>query len=55
MKKRISISSADETDKDTLVDDLIESNAAFQAILAKSKAGPRKPFARPSASKRPSP
>ena len=27
-----------------LVSELLESNAAFQALVAKSKAGPRKPF-----------
>jgi len=49
----IAIQAIDDVEDDTLIDDLIESNAAFQAILAKSKAGPRKPFARHSASKRP--
>jgi hypothetical protein len=30
---------------DSLLDDLLQSNPAFQALVAKSKAGPRKPFA----------
>ncbi len=30
---------------DSLVEDLLESDAAFQALVAKSKASPRKPFA----------
>jgi hypothetical protein len=30
---------------DSLIDDLLQSNAAFRALVAKSKAGPRKPFA----------
>jgi hypothetical protein len=29
---------------DDLVSELLESNAAFQALVAKSKASPRKPF-----------
>ena len=29
---------------DELVNDLLESNAEFQALVAKSKASPRKPF-----------
>ena len=29
---------------DTLIDDLLESNAEFRAMAAKSKASPRKPF-----------
>jgi hypothetical protein len=29
---------------DTLVDDLLESNPAFRALVEKSKAGPSKPF-----------
>ncbi len=32
-------------DDDDLVSELLESNAAFQALGAKSKASPRKPFA----------
>ena len=31
-------------DDDSLTSDLLESNADFQALVAKSKAGPRKPF-----------
>ena len=29
---------------DTLMDQLLESNPKFQALVAKSKASPRKPF-----------
>jgi hypothetical protein len=29
---------------DSLADDLLRSNPEFQALVAKSKAGPRKPF-----------
>jgi hypothetical protein len=29
---------------DSLADDLLQSNPEFQAMVAKSKAGPRKPF-----------
>lgn len=29
---------------DSLIDDLLQSNPDFQALVAKSKAGPRKPF-----------
>jgi hypothetical protein len=33
-------------DDDTLMDELLASNPAFQALVAKSKTSPRKPFAR---------
>jgi len=36
-------------DTDSLIDELLASNTALQALLAKSKAGPRKPFVRSSA------
>jgi hypothetical protein len=32
-------------DDDSLMSDLLESNPQFQALVAKSKASPRKPFA----------
>jgi hypothetical protein len=32
-------------DEDRLIDDLLESNEAFQVMVASSKAGVRKPFA----------
>jgi hypothetical protein len=35
-------------EEDGLVDQLLESNPAFQALVAKSKAGTRKPFVRSS-------
>jgi hypothetical protein len=34
-----------DEDDDSLVDELLASNPMFQALVAKSKAGPRKPFA----------
>jgi hypothetical protein len=33
-----------EEEEDHLIDDLIEHNAAFRALLEKSAASPRKPF-----------
>jgi hypothetical protein len=39
-----SVDAAAATD-DSLVDDLLQSNAAFQDLVAKSKASPRTPFA----------
>jgi hypothetical protein len=30
--------------EDSLIDELLQSNPKFQALVAKSKAGPRKPF-----------
>ena len=42
----VAIQSLDAGDEhDTLVSDLIETNADFRALLAKSAASPRKPFA----------
>ena len=35
---------AEEAKADSLVDDLLQSSPAFQALVAKSKASPRKPF-----------
>jgi hypothetical protein len=40
----IAIQALDTTEDDSLVDDLLESNAAFRALVAKSKASPRKSF-----------
>jgi hypothetical protein len=36
------------SDDDSLIDQLLESNPAFQALVAKSKAGARKAFVRSS-------
>jgi hypothetical protein len=40
----VAIQPLDPGDDDSLVSELLASNAAFQALDAKSKAGPRKPF-----------
>jgi hypothetical protein len=44
-QRLIAIQSLDAAQDDSLVDDLLQSNPAFQALVAKSKTGPRKPFA----------
>ena len=41
----LAIQLLDSQEEDTLMDELIASNASFQALVAKSKASPRKPFA----------
>jgi len=41
----VTIQGLDPTEADTLMDDLIASNPSFQALVAKSKASPRRPFA----------
>jgi hypothetical protein len=43
-RRLIAIQSLEATDDDDLIDKLLESNPAFRAMVAKSKAGPRKPF-----------
>jgi hypothetical protein len=40
----VAIQSLEANDDDPLVSDLLESNPAFRALVAKSKASPRKPF-----------
>ena len=40
----IAIQALEPGEDDSLTDDLLLSNAAFQALVAKSKASPRKPF-----------
>jgi hypothetical protein len=42
--RRVAIQPLENGENDTLIDDLLQSNAAFQAKVAKSKASPRKPF-----------
>ncbi len=39
------IQSLDPGEDDSLIDELLASNPKFQALVAKSKASPRKPFA----------
>ena len=43
-RRLIAIQSLDAAEDDSLVDDLLESNLEFQSLVAKSKAGPHKPF-----------
>lgn len=40
----LTIQSLDTQADDSLVDELLASNPKFQALVAKSKSGPRKPF-----------
>ena len=41
----LAIQSLDPREDDSLVDELLASNPKFQALVAKSKGSPRKPFA----------
>jgi len=41
----LAIQSLDPGEDDSLIDELLASNPKFQALVAKSKASPRKPFA----------
>ena len=41
----LAIQSLESDDNDGLIDELLASNPQFQALVAKSKASPRKPFA----------
>ena len=43
-KRLLAIQSLDPNEDDSLMDDLLASNPKFQALVAKSKASPRKPF-----------
>jgi hypothetical protein len=43
-QRLIAIQPLEAVDDDELTSELLESNAAFQALVAKSKAGPRRPF-----------
>ena len=43
-QRLIAIQALNGNEDDTLTDDLLRSNPALQALVAKSKAGPRKPF-----------
>ena len=44
-QRLLAIQSLDPQEDDSLIDDLLASNPKFQALVAKSKASPRKPFA----------
>jgi hypothetical protein len=43
-QRLVAIQSLDPGEDDTLISELLESNPRFQALVAKSKASPRKPF-----------
>jgi hypothetical protein len=43
-QRLVAIQALEAAGDDSLVNDLLQSNPAFQALLAKSKASPRKPF-----------
>lgn len=43
-QRLLAIQSLDPHEDDSLIDELLASNPKFQALVAKSKAGPRKPF-----------
>ena len=44
-QRLLAIQPLDPSEDDTLMDELLESNPKFQALVVKSKAGRRKPFA----------
>lgn len=43
-QRLVAIQALDPAEDDSLMDDLLQSNPEFQALVAKSKAGPRRPF-----------
>jgi hypothetical protein len=43
-QRLLAIQPLEPQEDDTLMDELLASNPKFQALVAKSKAGPRKPF-----------
>jgi hypothetical protein len=43
-RRLIAIQALEPAEDDSLIDDLLQSNSDFQTLVAKSKAGPRKPF-----------
>jgi len=43
-QRLLAIQSLDPDEDDSQIDELLASDAKFQALVAKSKAGPRKPF-----------
>jgi hypothetical protein len=44
-QRLLAIQSLEPQEDDSLIDELLASNPRFQALVAKSKASPRKPFA----------
>jgi hypothetical protein len=43
-QRLLAIQPLDSMEDDSLIEELLESNPRFQALVAKSKASPRKPF-----------
>jgi hypothetical protein len=43
-QRLVAIQTLEAGEDDSLADDLLQSNPEFQALVAKSKLGPRKPF-----------
>ena len=43
-QRLLAIQPLDTSEDDSLIDELLASNPKFQALVAKSKSGPRKPF-----------
>jgi len=43
-QRLLAIQSLEPSEDDSLMDELLASNPRFQALVAKSKASPRKPF-----------
>ncbi|MEA2736650.1 MAG: hypothetical protein QOE14_3101 [Humisphaera sp.] len=43
-RRFVTIQALEPAEDDSLTSELLESNPAFQALVANSKAGPRKPF-----------
>ena len=43
-RRPLAIQPLDPNEDDSLIDELLASNPKFQALVAKSKASPRKPF-----------
>ena len=43
-QRLLAIQPLDPQEDDTLIDELLSANPKFQALVAKSKASPRKPF-----------
>ena len=43
-QRLLAIQALEPQEDDALIDELLASNPKFQALVAKSKAGPRKPF-----------
>ena len=44
-RRLVALQPLDPTEDDDLINELLESDASFRALVARSKASPRKPFA----------